>query len=201
MADGRAISISPRDSPRVKPPLPGAAQLLAAFGVTKRPRSAYDHFMLGMHDAAKADTEYQRDAPRQRIDFAPGETWIAFTDQVVHAATRGQFAFEQTCYVNVECMKDRAASPLAILERMAAGLSSARRRTRTCSSLPGVEEHRGRRRNARGVPRSLRNDHERAGLRERHRFMAAAHPTHSATPDITTTSSPAGCISQVANPR
>jgi len=105
--------------PRVKPPLPGAARLLAAFGVTKRPRSAYDHFMLGMHDAAKADTEYQRDAPRQRVDFAPGETWIAFTDQVVHAATRGQFAFEQTFYVNVDRMKDREASPLAILERMA----------------------------------------------------------------------------------
>jgi hypothetical protein len=105
--------------PRVKPPLPGAARLLAAFGVTKRPRSAYDHFMLGMHDAAKADTEYQRDAPRQRIDFAPGETWIAFTDQVVHAATRGQFALEQTFYLDVDRMNDRAASPLAVLERMA----------------------------------------------------------------------------------
>jgi hypothetical protein len=105
--------------PRVKPPLPGAARLLAAFGVTKRPRSAYDHFMLGMHDAAKADAEYQRDAPRRRVDFAPGETWIAFTDQVVHAATRGQFALEQTFYVNVDRMKDRDASPLAILERMA----------------------------------------------------------------------------------
>ncbi len=105
--------------PRVRPPLPGAARLLAALGVTKRARSAYDHFMLGMHDAAKADAGYQRDAPRDRIGFAPGETWIAFTDQVVHAATRGQFALEQTFYVNVDRMKDRAASPLAILERMA----------------------------------------------------------------------------------
>ena len=101
---------------RVHNPRPGAARILAALGITKRTRSAYDHFMLGIHDAAKADTDYQREAPRDEVAFAPGATWIAFTDQVVHAATAGQHAFEQTFYVDVDRMGDPAASPLAVLE-------------------------------------------------------------------------------------
>lgn len=105
--------------PRVKPPFPGVAPVLHAFGVTKSRRSAYDHFMLGMHDAAKADSGYQSDAPRETMTFEPGATWIAFTDQVVHAATRGTYALEQTFYVDVERMADRATSPLAVLERLA----------------------------------------------------------------------------------
>ena len=105
--------------PRVKPPVPGAATLLASLGVTKRRRSAYDHYMLGMHDAAKADADYQRDAPREEVAFAPGSTWIVFTDQVVHAAIAGQFAFEQTFYLDCASMREPARAPLAVLERMA----------------------------------------------------------------------------------
>jgi hypothetical protein len=105
--------------PRVKAPLPGAARVLAALGVTKSRRSAYDHYMLGMHDAAKSDLRYQRETPRETMTFAPGDTWIVFTDQVVHAATRGQYALEQTFYVDVERMEDRGSSPLAVLEGLA----------------------------------------------------------------------------------
>jgi len=105
--------------PRVKPPLPGAARVLAALGITKSRRSDYDHYMLGMHDAAKADLQYQRDTPRETLMFAPGDTWIVFTDQVVHAAMRGQYALEQTFYVDVDRMEDRGSSPLAVLEGLA----------------------------------------------------------------------------------
>ncbi len=105
--------------PRVRAPFPGSARFLATLGITKSRRSAYDHLMLGMHDAAKSDAAYQREAPREAIAFAPGSTWIAFTDQVVHAATRGQHALEQTFYVEVAAMEDRSRSPLAVLERMA----------------------------------------------------------------------------------
>jgi hypothetical protein len=105
--------------PRVKPPLPGGARVLAALGITKSRRSAYDHYMLGMHDAAKADMRYQREAPREAMSFAPGDTWIVFTDQVVHAAMRGQYALEQTFYVDVDRMQDRGSSPLAVLEGLA----------------------------------------------------------------------------------
>jgi hypothetical protein len=102
--------------PRAKREVPGSARLLAALGVTKSRRSAYDHLMLQLHDAAKADLEYQRSAPRLEFGFPAGSTWIVFTDEVVHAATAGQFAFEQTLYLDVEGMLDRSASPLAILE-------------------------------------------------------------------------------------
>ena len=72
--------------------------------------------MLQLHDAAKSDLEYQRSAPRLEVGFPAGSTWIVFTDEVVHAATAGQFAFEQTLYLDVEGMRDRSASPLAVLE-------------------------------------------------------------------------------------
>jgi len=102
--------------PHAKRALPGSASLLNALGVTKSRRSAYDHLMLQLHDAAKADLEYQRSAPRLEFGFPAGATWVVFTDEVVHAATAGQFAFEQTFYLDVEGMRDRASSPLAVLE-------------------------------------------------------------------------------------
>ncbi len=102
--------------PRAKREVPGSASLLAALHVTKSRRSAYDHLMLQLHDAAKSDLEYQRSAPRLEVGFPAGSTWIVFTDEVVHAATAGQFAFEQTLYLDVEGMRDRSASPLAVLE-------------------------------------------------------------------------------------
>ena len=105
--------------PRVARPMPASAALLAALGITKSRRSPYDHYMLGMHDAAKADLDYQREAPRTERRFPPGVTWIAFTDQVVHAATRGQFALEQTFYVAVERMADPSTAPRSVLEALA----------------------------------------------------------------------------------
>lgn len=105
--------------PRVSRPVPGSAALLHALGITKSRRSPYDHYMLGMHDAAKADLGYQREAPRMERRFLPGITWIAFTDQVVHAATRGQFALEQTFYVEVEPMADPSTAPRSVLEALA----------------------------------------------------------------------------------
>ncbi len=102
--------------PRTRREWPGVASLLAALGVTKSRRSPYDHLMLQLHDAAKADVEYQRTAPHLEFGFPAGATWIAFTDQLVHAATAGQFAFEQTFYVDLAGMQDSSTSPLAVLE-------------------------------------------------------------------------------------
>jgi hypothetical protein len=103
---------------RARPAIPGAAWALDALGITKSRRSAYDHLMLQLHDASKADADYQREAPRQEFGFPAGSTWICFTDCVVHAATSGQFALEQTLYVDVEAMEDRRTSPLAVLEKL-----------------------------------------------------------------------------------
>jgi len=102
--------------PRLKPPLPGSAWLLERFGITKKRRSTYDHYMLGLHDGAKLDNDYQARAPKTDVHFAPGTTWLCFTDQVLHAALSGHAALEQTFYLPVVAMKEPATSPLRILE-------------------------------------------------------------------------------------
>jgi hypothetical protein len=66
----------------------------------------------------KADTEYQVAAPQSRFEFPPGSTWMAFTDQVSHAAMAGQFQLEQTFLLPIDAMLDPQRSPLRILERL-----------------------------------------------------------------------------------
>ena len=104
--------------PRIAAPVPGSAALLAALHVTKGRRSAYDHLMLNLHDRAKADLAYQRDCLQETVHFAPGTTWICFSDQVMHAAVSGQFMLEQTIHLPVSALYDPSRSPLAILERL-----------------------------------------------------------------------------------
>jgi hypothetical protein len=104
--------------PRIAPPIPGTAALLAALRVTKGQRTAYDHLMLNLHDCAKADLAYQRDCAQEIVRFAPGATWLCFSDQVMHAAVSGQFMLEQTIHLPVTALYDPARSPLAILERL-----------------------------------------------------------------------------------
>ena len=104
--------------PRVRSMYPGEAATLALVHATKGPRSEYDHLMLGLHDRAKADLGYQSNSPQREVRFAPGTTWICFSDQVMHAAMSGQYMFEQTTHLPLEAMYDGARSPLAILERI-----------------------------------------------------------------------------------
>ncbi len=102
----------------LKRPLPGATWLMAATGITKRRRSEYDHLMLQLHDRAKADAEFQRTSPQARVDFAPGTTWVCFSDQVLHAAMGGQHMLEQTFLLDAPHLAHPASAPLAILERL-----------------------------------------------------------------------------------
>jgi len=104
--------------PKAKPPILIQPWLLAAVGITSGRRSKYDHLMLELHDRGKLDAEYQRAAPREDIAFPAGSTWLCYTDQVLHAALGGQFAFEQTFHVDIRAMADPARSPLKVLERM-----------------------------------------------------------------------------------
>ncbi|HQR10037.1 MAG TPA: Kdo hydroxylase family protein [Casimicrobiaceae bacterium] len=104
--------------PRIKDPLPGSAAILAALRVTKQRRSAYDHLMLNLHDRAKEDMAYQRDCQQEVVHFAPGTTWLCFSDQVMHAAVSGQFMLEQTIHLPVSALYDSSKAPLAILERL-----------------------------------------------------------------------------------
>ena len=104
--------------PRVRRMLPGERDVLHALRVTKSPRSEYDHLMLGLHDAAKADLGYQAHSPQKEVRFAPGTTWICYSDQVMHAASSGQFMFEQTIHLPIEALYMPDLSPLAVLERL-----------------------------------------------------------------------------------
>jgi hypothetical protein len=102
--------------PAIKPPLPGSSPLLHWLGATKRRRSAYDHYMLRLHDTMKADLGYQASVPQQALALPPGSSWMVFTDQASHAAMAGQYALEQTYHLPVACMHEPARSPLRILE-------------------------------------------------------------------------------------
>jgi len=103
---------------RLVQPLPGAAWLMHAAGITKRRRTAYDQHMLQLHDAAKADAAFQRSSPQSRVDFAPGTTWVCFSDQVLHAAMGGQHMMEQTFYLDAEHLAQPESAPLAVLEQL-----------------------------------------------------------------------------------
>jgi hypothetical protein len=105
--------------PRVKPPLPGQARVLAAFGLTKGTRSRYDHIMLKLHDAGKLDAGYQQTAPQADVAFPPGTVWMCYTDCVLHAAMSGRCALEQTFHLPIAAMAEPERSPLRVLERIA----------------------------------------------------------------------------------
>jgi hypothetical protein len=104
--------------PQIRRELPGSAAALRVLFVTKGLRTPYDHLMLGLHDRAKADLAYQRDCAQETVPFAPGTTWICFSDQVMHAAVSGQFMLEQTIHLPIAALANPECSPLAVLERL-----------------------------------------------------------------------------------
>jgi hypothetical protein len=104
--------------PRLKRYSPWRAKGLKAIGVTKSLRSEYDHLMLQLHDAMKSDLQYQQDAPQVEFAFAPGASWVCFSDQTSHAAMSGQYLLEQTMQLPPGRQYDTSASPLAILSRL-----------------------------------------------------------------------------------
>jgi hypothetical protein len=43
---------------------------------------------------------------------------MLFTDNVLHGALKGQYAFEQTFWLDVNAMREQERSPLRVLERL-----------------------------------------------------------------------------------
>ncbi|HEX3645443.1 MAG TPA: Kdo hydroxylase family protein [Vicinamibacterales bacterium] len=111
-------AVARRFAPQLRVPLPGMGHLLALVRVTRTPRSAYDALMLQLHDCMKGDEAFQKESPQSRVDLPAGSTWLAFTDQVSHAATSGQYQLEQTFLLPVDAMGEPQRSPLRILERI-----------------------------------------------------------------------------------
>jgi hypothetical protein len=104
--------------PAIKPQLPGAPWLMNLLHITKTPRSDYDHLMLHLHDAMKADMDYQKASPQEEMPFPPGSVWVCFSDQTSHAVMSGQFMLEQTFFLPVDAMAQPECAPLGILQRL-----------------------------------------------------------------------------------
>lgn len=110
--------VAHRFIPDISKPIPGSAALLRMLRITKSYRTAYDHYMLKMHNIMKADEDYQKNCAQADVNFPPGSAWIVQTDHVSHAAMQGQYMLEQTFYLPVKAMKDESKSPLRVLEKM-----------------------------------------------------------------------------------
>jgi hypothetical protein len=110
--------VARRFLPRVKPYVAWQARALAALHVTKSLRSEYDHLMLQLHDAMKADLDYQKNAPQVTFGFPPGCAWVCFSDQASHSVMSGQYMLEHTLLLSPMQQYDKESSPLAILTRL-----------------------------------------------------------------------------------
>jgi hypothetical protein len=111
-------TVAERFGDSVSVPLPGSAWLLRALKVTKSLRTPYDAIMLQLHDRMKQDAAFQQTPDQEAWDFPSGSTWLAFTDQVSHAATSGQYQFEQTFLLPIQAMEDDRHAPLRVLEAL-----------------------------------------------------------------------------------
>lgn len=111
-------AVARRFAPALRLPMPGLGHLLALVRVTKSPRSAYDALMLQLHDCMKGDERFQAASPQTAVDFPAGSTWLAFTDEVSHAAMAGQYQLEQTFLLPVAAMRSPDRSPLRVLEKI-----------------------------------------------------------------------------------
>ncbi|MDR0219076.1 MAG: Kdo hydroxylase family protein [Enterobacteriaceae bacterium] len=86
------------------------------LGITKSRRTHYDHLMLGLHDAMKANQSYQQQGAQLEVQFPAGSSWICYSDQTPHAAMSGQFMLEQTYLLPISEMASPENSPLKVLE-------------------------------------------------------------------------------------
>jgi hypothetical protein len=111
-------SVAARFAPILTIPSAGSRFLLQALRITKSPRTPYDALMLQLHDRMKEDGAFQQTCEQETFDFPAGATWIAFTDQVSHAASAGQYQLEQTFLLPVTAMIAPQRSPLRVLERL-----------------------------------------------------------------------------------
>ncbi len=111
-------NLATRFLPKISKPFPGSSWLLKTLGITKGKRTAYDHYMLQLHDQEKLDGNYQQTCPKTAVSLPSGSTWIVLTDLVPHAVKSGQYCLEQTFYLPVEAMQEAALSPLHKLERL-----------------------------------------------------------------------------------
>lgn len=104
--------------------------LLNQMGVPVVHRPPYDRFMRRFHNYMKENEDFQRECPKERWEFPPDSTWIAFTDTTSHSCVSGQYALEQTFIVRKESLAWPEKAPIAVLEQIA-GFPLAKSRARS----------------------------------------------------------------------
>ena len=82
-------------------------------------RTPYDEFMMQLHNAMKEDSAFQQSCAKEHVEFAPGSSWMVYTETVPHAVLAGQYALEQTFLVDPAAMVTPESAPVAVLEKMA----------------------------------------------------------------------------------
>ncbi len=101
----------------------GGKQIASATGLAKLipqwKRTPYDEFMMQLHNAMKENAEFQRTCAKEYVEFAPGSSWMVYTETVPHAVLAGQYALEQTFLVDPSAMVTPESAPVAVLEKMA----------------------------------------------------------------------------------
>jgi len=113
------LAVPKSESPVVR----AGKQLAQATGIAalvpQWKRSPYDEFMMRLHNTMKEDSAFQATCAREEVQFAPGSSWMVYTETVPHAVLGGQYALEQTFLVDPAAMVTRESAPVAILEKMA----------------------------------------------------------------------------------
>jgi hypothetical protein len=82
-------------------------------------RTPYDEFMMQLHNAMKEDSEFQGVCTKEYFQFAPGSSWMVYTETVPHAVLAGQYALEQTFLVDPAAMVTPESAPVRVLEKLA----------------------------------------------------------------------------------
>ncbi len=91
--------------------------LRGLFGRAMLHPSAYDGFMLRLHDFLKTSDEFQEHARKRLWTFPPCSTWLLYTDGCTYAELRGRFALEHSYFVEPRVLACPEQSPVALLER------------------------------------------------------------------------------------
>jgi hypothetical protein len=98
----------------------GLAQATGLAGLVPQwKRTPYDEFMMQLHNAMKEDDEFQGVCTKEYFQFAPGSSWMVYTETVPHAVLAGQYALEQTFLVDPVAMVTPESAPVRVLEKMA----------------------------------------------------------------------------------
>jgi hypothetical protein len=112
------LAIPQPDSPVIRAGKHLAQATGLAALVPQWKRGPYDEFMMRLHNAMKEDSSFQASCGREEVQFAPGSSWMVYTETVPHAVLGGQYALEQTFLVDPQAMVTRESAPIVILEKM-----------------------------------------------------------------------------------